>query len=248
MSKAEAGPPSEADAAQVVQEVGAGRPGPASRRWLGWVSLVSLLAFALDAYLVLNFKLLDVFDVPVELAVQGFHWGPIEPLMIASNDSGGLPQVLIGVAVIVAMFFVDRRSGFLTALGSGASLLDYFVKVSVSRGRPTADLVHILDPSTGFSFASGHAVFYTWVAFMVAFALAPRVRPRWRPLLWLAAAALVFIVCVGRVWAGAHWPSDVLGGVVLALGWCAFVLWLPERWLPAPSWSWVRGRRATARP
>lgn len=231
---------------EAVAEVAAGEPGPASRRWLGWVSLVALLAFAVDTYLVLNFKLLEGFDIPIALAVQRFNWGPVEPLMVLSNTSGGLPQVLLGLVVVLGMFLVDRRAGLLTALGAGASLLDNFVKISVSRGRPTADVVHILNPATGFSYASGHAVFYTWVAFMVAVSLAPRVRPAWRPLLWGMAAAVVFVACLGRVWAGVHWPSDVIGGFLLAIAWCAFVLWLPERWLPGPPWRWGRSRRPAA--
>ena len=35
-------------------------------------------------------------------------------------------------------------------------------------------------------------------------------------------------------------------GVMLGIGWSAFVLWLPERWLPSPNFKWFRGRRATS--
>jgi membrane-associated phospholipid phosphatase len=53
---------------------------------------------------------------------------------------------------------------------------------------------------------------------------------------------LIALTCLARVWVGDHWPSDVLGGVMLGTGWSAFVLWLPERWLPSPSLRWFRGR------
>jgi len=49
---------------------------------------------------------------------------------------------------------------------------------------------------------------------------------------------VIVLTCIARVWAGAHWPSDVLGGVLLGIGWSAFVLWLPERWLPSPTFRW----------
>ena len=103
------------------------------------------------------------------------------------------------------------------------------------------DLVHILTPASGFSYPSGHAVFFTWMSFMIAFALAPRVRPVLRPMLWIGAAIVIILTCIARVWAGDHWPSDVLGGVLLAISWSAFVLWLPERWLPSPTLRWFRG-------
>jgi hypothetical protein len=30
----------------------------------------------------------------------------------------------------------------------------------------------------------------------------------------------------------------VAGGFLLSLGWSAFVVWIPERWLPMPSRRW----------
>jgi len=116
------------------------------------------------------------------------------------------------------------------------------IKLVISRQRPPADLVHILSPTTGFSYPSGHAVFFTWMSFMVAVSLAPKIRPGFRPILWTVAAIVIVLTCFARVWAGAHWPSDVIGGVLLAIGWSAFVLWLPERWLPSPTFRWFRGR------
>jgi undecaprenyl-diphosphatase len=140
------------------------------------------------------------------------------------------------------MFFVERRAGWLLAIGSISSLLDNIIKLVISRQRPPADLVHILSPTTGFSYPSGHAVFFTWLSFMLAFSLAPRVNPRLRPILWIAAVVVILLTCLARVWAGDHWPSDVIGGVLLGIGWSAFVLWLPERWLPSPPFKWFRGR------
>ena len=77
---------------------------------------------------------------------------------------------------------------------------------------------------------------------MVAFSVAPRVRPAYRWLLWTGAAIVIMLACLARVWAGDHWPSDVAGGFLLGIGWSAFVVWLPERWLPEPDLKWFRGR------
>jgi len=56
------------------------------------------------------------------------------------------------------------------------------------------------------------------------------------------ATTVIVLTCIARVWAGDHWPSDVIGGVLLGAGWSALVLWLPERWLPSPSFRWFSGR------
>ena len=143
---------------------------------------------------------------------------------------------------VLLLFFWERRAGYLMAIGAVSSLLDNIIKSVMARERPTADLVHILTPAPGYSYPSGHAVFFTWLSFMVAFSIAPHVRPAYRWLLWTAAALVIVLACLARVWAGDHWPSDVAGGFLLGLGWSAFVIWLPERWLPSPDWKWLRGR------
>jgi membrane-associated phospholipid phosphatase len=231
-----------AEPKQAAAEVIAGRPGATARRWLGPTALVVFILFAIDTYLVVANQVLP-FDVPIARFVQQLNWGPIVYPMQLINASAGIWQVLLGATAIVALFIYERRAGWLMLIGSISSLLDNIIKLLVSRQRPPADLVHILSPTTGFSYPSGHAVFFTWMSFMLAVSIAPKIRPSFRPILWALAAVVIVLTCISRVWAGDHWPSDVLGGVLLGVGWSAFVLWLPERWLPSPSFRWFRGRR-----
>ena len=225
-----------------VEQVAAGFVGEAARRRLGVVALLCGLLFALDAWIVLT-RPLSWFDRPLETLVQRAPWGPLGGLMDATNAVAGYWQLVVGALVVLAMLAFERRGAWLTAIGGLGSVLDNLLKDAFGRQRPTPDLVHVLTHPSGFSFPSGHAVFYTWLLFMLAFALAPRVPPRPRALLWAAAAFGVALACLGRVWVGAHWPSDVIGGFLLGLGWSAFVLWLPERWLPSPQRGWIRWRR-----
>jgi len=260
-----AGAPQAEEPAGPIQEVLSGTPGEVGTRWLGILSLVALLLFIGGFFLefmqetarglnvgggplesltrliknstatVLSGTLLRSFDIPVEHAVQAFNWGPVADIMRLTNASGGWGQVILGVGAVVGLFLFERRAGFLMALGCIGSVIDSFLKVSIARHRPTIDVVSVLSPSKGFSYPSGHAVFFTWLAFMLAVALAPRIRPTLRPLLWGGALALALVACLGRVWAGAHWPTDVVGGFLLALAWSAFVLWLPDGCRP-PAW------------
>jgi undecaprenyl-diphosphatase len=232
--------PPGAEIAAATQEVLSGRPGPAARRWLGRVALAAFALFLADTAIVLQGAVRSSFDVPVEHWVQAFPWGPLAPLMTLTNVSSGAPQVITGIVAVVALLVWERRAGYLMALGSLGSVIDAVLKTSIQRQRPTADLVDIVAHANGYSYPSGHAVFFTWLAFMLAASIAPRLGRRERVLAWAGAGLLILIACTGRVWAGAHWPSDVIGGFLEALAWSAFVLWLPERWLPSPSWRWVR--------
>ncbi|MGY1823532.1 phosphatase PAP2 family protein [Geodermatophilus sp. SYSU D00079] len=64
-------------------------------------------------------------------------------------------------------------------------------------------------PSAGVAYPSGHAV----VAAGVVVLLAPYVRRRWR----VALVVLAALVCVSRVYLGAHAPLDVVGGAALGV-------------------------------
>jgi membrane-associated phospholipid phosphatase len=226
---------------RAAEEVASGSVGRASRPWLGWLALAMAVGLAVDTYAVHTMRLLP-FDLPVALVVQRVGWGPLVAAMSVTNWVGGWWQFAVGLAAVAVMALVDRRAGWLMAIGSMASLLDNLYKLALARPRPSGSLVHVLNVVGGYSFPSGHAVFFTWLSFMAAFSLAPLVGRRLRPVLWAAAGCLMVTACLGRVWAGVHWPSDVLGGALLALGWSAFVLWLPERWIPQPSLRRLRAR------
>src|SRR5215207_7916399 len=118
------------------------------------------------------------------------------------------------VAVTGATAAVTRRRT-LTLAVLGASQAAYWsakgVKRLVRRGRPAQLIVDVAvrERTTGLGFVSGHSA----VAFALATALAPELpRPaRAAPL------ALAAVVAAGRVYAGAHLPLDVVGGIGLGV-------------------------------
>jgi membrane-associated phospholipid phosphatase len=236
-----------AEPKDAAKQVLAGEPKAAARTWLGFIALAMFVLFLIDTILVLNGFWLPV-DIRIATFIQSLDWGPLVIPMTLINVTAGYWQILAGALAIVVLFLVDRRAGWLMLIGSISSLLDNIIKLLVSRSRPTVDLVHILTPASGYSYPSGHAVFFTWLSFMLAASLAPRIKPVYRPALWLAALIVILLACLARVWAGDHWPSDVIGGVFLGASWSAFVLWLPERWLPSPSLRWFSGRSRPTSP
>jgi undecaprenyl-diphosphatase len=122
---------------------------------------------------------------------------------------------LWAVAAGAALALVGRRLWLALGLGA-AGLTAYFAadffKGVIKRPRPAHVLAHVIvrgSPVHGYGYPSGHSAVAAALA-AVAAAYLPR---RARRFVW----TLAVIVAFARVYVGAHFPLDVIGG--LALGW-----------------------------
>jgi len=79
-------------------------------------------------------------------------------------------------------------------------------------------------PYTGAAFPSGHATQSAAFYAMLAVVLGAGLSSRRRAILWSAAALVVVIVGASRIYLGAHWLTDVLGGYALGVSWVAIVV------------------------
>jgi membrane-associated phospholipid phosphatase len=183
------------------------------------IALVALAGFALDAFLVLGHPA-SSWDVSIEGAVQQVGWGPLANVFSLADWFEGLKQVGAAVIGLVLVAILNRRGFLLMAWGALSGGAYQLIELVVHRPRPEAALVHVIRHTNGWSFPSGHAVFFTW---FLAYLLLILVRPFLPPAVFIAGWALsglvLAIVIVGRVYTGEHWPSDVLAGMLLGAGW-----------------------------
>lgn len=142
----------------------------------------------------------------------------------------GSSAVLVPLLALAAALFLWRRRTWrpvvLLAGGyGGAVLLWTVVKVLVARHRPAAALA--AGRFTGFSFPSGHATqaVAAWGLLAALAAAATRSWPR-KVAAWTACALVTVLVGTARVYLGAHWPTDVLGGWALGALWLSAFLTL----------------------
>ncbi len=127
-------------------------------------------------------------------------------------------EIWIALAVVLVLFRRTRRAGW--TLGGGLLLdlllCNMFLKPLVNRLRPfqVRPGIELLVQAPGdASFPSGH----TAVSFAAVFALWSVGSPLWKPALVLAVT-----IAFSRLYLYVHWPSDVLGGVVVgAVAGCA---------------------------
>ena len=185
--------------------------------------LLLLLAFAAETALVFGRPYFG-WDIPVERALQSIRWGPLLDVMRIFDRFEGFWQVGLALLAIAAVFAINRRATLLVLAGALSSSIYYLTQLETHRPRPDAHLVHVLRHTTQGSYPSGHAVFFTWLAILLPLAI----RPVWRGW-WLLAtlgALSLGLASVGRIVVGEHWPSDVLGGLLLGLGWSLLALGL----------------------
>nr|WP_276612368.1 phosphatase PAP2 family protein [Kineococcus vitellinus] len=105
--------------------------------------------------------------------------------------------------------------------GALAAVLSPALKLLLGRERPALEAG--LTSAGGGSFPSGHAMSSATVVLLAVVLL---LRPgALRRLVGVLGALLLVVVAVDRVWLGAHWPTDVLGGWLLAAALVGAAAW-----------------------
>jgi membrane-associated phospholipid phosphatase len=173
-------------------------------------------------------------DATVERDIQATNLGPLTLTFPFFSWLGGPGGVPMQITVMLLVLLLNRRAWIL-ALAAFAGGLWYEVIVNlVNRPRPTvAQILRVTEHPGSTSFPSGHLIFITISAAVLMLCLGHRYLPRWaRPIGWAIVAAIVVSVGLDRIYVGAHWPSDVLAGILIAFAWITFVLsirWVSEK-------------------
>jgi undecaprenyl-diphosphatase len=120
--------------------------------------------------------------------------------------------VTIPILTLVALLLRRVRLALAMAVaGVGVYLLARVVKQFVERERPAAILQGVQERETfaegSLGYPSGHAA----VAAAMTVVVTPYLHGKWK----LVPAALLVIVCIGRMYVAAHLPHDLLGGAAL---------------------------------
>ena len=204
------------------------RAGSDARSWfrprLAIIGLVLLTVFALDT-LAATRALYLPFDPLMTRAIQSMPFGPLAWIFSKEDELEGLRQFATGIGLILLVIVVSWRRSPLMLLGSLTGQMYQYTQAAIHRPRPSSVLVDVIRHTGSWSYPSGHVVFFTTYSVLLIVCLAYGRVPRTVLTgLWVAAGLLIASVCIGRVYMGEHWPSDVIGGLALAGGWVLLVL------------------------
>jgi len=191
--------------------------------------LLTVAALALSAFLALAAYVMSRHgEVPVDVRIENFvrvHRAEWLVVMMKAVTWLGSNVVLVPVVLGVAAWFLlkrgDSRSAIeLVAALVGSIILYDIAKAVVHRARPPA-IYRVGYNFSGGSFPSGHSTSAIAVWGMLAFLLALRASPYARKELFVGAAVLIVTIGASRIYLGAHWPTDVIGGFALGGAWLA---------------------------
>jgi membrane-associated phospholipid phosphatase len=166
------------------------------------------------------------YDVAA-LQWMGQHHTPLLTRIMTELTFLGTGTVVLTIVGVVAMFLWHTEhkhsARLLLASVAGGIVLNNVLKLWFSRPRP--QVFERLTETASSSFPSGHAMSATVCYGTVAYLVIRLQKRRWsRVLTGITAFILILGICTTRLYLGVHYPSDVIGGMVVGLAWAGFCM------------------------
>lgn len=169
---------------------------------------------------------IERFDLSIITFVQGMEVSWLTKLLKSFTWIGsGYGVTSITLAVCITLYFgLGKRSeAFLFAFSIvGTILLNEGLKRVFTRTRP--EIYRLMDAG-GFSFPSGHTMMAVSLYAMIVYITWPYVKSRkGRILLITATTSIAFLIMISRIYVGVHYPSDIIGGIMMSTCWITLIL------------------------
>lgn len=201
------------------------------RRHRKATALITGMSFLILVGLFIGYPHLTALDQGVMTLVQEHRSQMLDEVAVTFTLIGEFRNMLVFSALLTGLLLLTRQ--WRQAIFAGGTLLftalgNTFTKQFFARVRPEV----LSDPLTSYSMPSGHAS-GSFALFLTLAVLAGRDQPPRMRLTWLLLGCLpALAIALSRVYLGAHWPTDVLAGAMLAACVCAASLWLSQRQTP----------------
>ena len=194
------------------------------------IAITAAVAAAIVAIYVAGHPFIPL-DVTIEDDVQSTNWGPLLLTFPIFSWIGDAKGAALEALIFVAILVFNRRTWI---FGLGASFSGgWYVLVShlIIRPRPTAaQVLQVTEHPGASSFPSGHTIFVATIVTVLMICFGHRFLPRWGVVIgWILAVLITLANGISRIYTGAHWPTDVLGALLIATAWLCF--WTSLRWV-----------------
>jgi undecaprenyl-diphosphatase len=167
-------------------------------------------------------------DLNLALFFQSLHSNALLSLMKwVSYVTAGWRSVLLVIAgSLIVRWLLGRREAIMMTAAGLCSLLASVFKIIIGRPRPSPDLVQVWVVDNSGSFPSGHAFYAMLFLGLAVYFLFTRMNSTSLKTTTMAILiSVILLVGLSRVYLGAHWPSDVLGGYLYGAVFLGILIW-----------------------
>ena len=169
----------------------------------------------------------SVVDREFSEEVQEYQQPTLNATMKIVSSVGVFPYsfIMVIVTALIFLLFKFKKEALYICFTGVSGLVSTALKIMVNRPRPTEDMVRIIEKAKNQSFPSGHVLFYVlFFGFLALLMYHLKQIPKYlRFVIGGIAAFLILTVPLSRVYLGAHWFTDVLGGFMLGM-FCLLIL------------------------
>lgn len=181
--------------------------------------IVSLLS-AINPY----FKL----DLQITEGLQNIQSVLFSQLMWFVTSLGNYPYMLfiVGITSSLLYLYKFRTEAIISSLAAaGSALSGSIIKMIVDRPRPEGDLVHVSVWLSDKSYPSNHVLVFTVFFGFLLYLLLSKPKHKTKGIFFsILFFLLIATIGISRIYLGAHWASDVLGGYLLGILWLIFTI------------------------
>ena len=157
-------------------------------------------------------------DSSVYHLLQGLRtpWGDQVMIVVSQLGDG---RMHIALLAGLGLWLIWKRYWFAaahwTAAVSFGAIAAWVLKQSLQLPRPNP----MFEGSMAYSFPSAHTLLAVCSFGFLAILIAREAAQRWRWLVYATAWGFILLIAFSRLYLGAHWLSDVVGGLVIGLIW-----------------------------
>ena len=151
--------------------------------------------------------------------ISSISWGWDQFFVTLSTSSDPPPQILITLLGFIILYILNYKLEAICGIFNiGATgLTNLILKNTLKRPRPTGTW---LSEAHGYGFPSGHSSISTAIGIVIIYFIIKQMKNK-KVAYLLSSFISIYLILVGvsRVYVGVHYPTDVLGGWLIAGVW-----------------------------